>query len=150
MKQITFQLDHRQQRPVLKLEGKLRALLDTGAYIPVWTDDEEVLAHNMGAELVAKNVSFTGFGGTAIGNLYKVTLRVGELIYPNMSILANQDLDTPFNLILSATMFQNLIYEVDDKNHRFNVSIPDEESMVRNLRIEDKNGIIHILCNSGE
>lgn len=150
MKQITLTLDTKQQRPVISFGNGLRALLDTGAYIPVWTDDEDVLVDKMGAELVSKNVSFTGFGGTATGNLYKVSLQVGELYYPNMSIVANQDLDTPFNLILSATMFQNLIYEVDDKNHMFNVQIPDEESMVRNLRIEDTEGEIHILCNSAE
>ena len=150
MKQMTLELDGRQQRPVVKLDNGLRALLDTGAYIPVWTDDEEVLVGKMGAELVAKNVSFTGFGGTAIGNLYKVSLKVGDLIYPNMAVIANQDLVTPFNIILSATMFNSLIYEVDDKNRRFNVSIPDDESMVRNLRIEDKEGEIHILCNSAE
>ena len=148
MKQMTLQLDSRQQRPVVRLKNGLRALLDTGAYIPVWTDDEDILVENLGASLIAKDVSFSGFGGEARGNLYKVSLNVGELYYPNMTIIVNQDLDTPFNLILSATMFQNLIYEVDDKNHRMNIMIPDEESMVRSLRIEDSGGQIHILCNS--
>ena len=95
MKQMTLQLDSRQQRPVVRLKNGLRALLDTGAYIPVWTDDEDILVENLGA-----------------------------------------------------TMFQNLIYEVDDKNHRMNIMVPDEESMVRSLRIEDSGGQIHILCNS--
>jgi len=148
MKQMTLQLDSRQQRPVVRLKNGLRALLDTGAYIPVWTDDEDILVENLGASLITKDVSFSGFGGDARGNLYKVSLNVGELYYPNMTIIVNQDLDTPFNLILSATMFQNLIYEVDDKNHRMNIMIPDEESMVRSLRIEDSGGQIHILCNS--
>ena len=148
MKQMTLQLDSRQQRPVVRLKNGLRALLDTGAYIPVWTDDEDILVENLGAALITKDVSFSGFGGEARGNLYKVSLNVGELYYPNMTIIVNQDLDTPFNLILSATMFQNLIYEVDDKNHRMNIMIPDEESMVRSLRIEDSGGQIHILCNS--
>lgn len=148
MKQMTLQLDSRQQRPVVRLKNGLRALLDTGAYIPVWTDDEDILVENLGASLITKDVSFSGFGGEARGNLYKVSINVGELYYPNMTIIVNQDLDTPFNLILSATMFQNLIYEVDDKNHRMNIMIPDEESMVRNLRIEDSGGQIHILCNS--
>ena len=148
MKQMTLQLDSRQQRPVVRLKNGLRALLDTGAYIPVWTDDEDILVENLGASIITKDVSFSGFGGEARGNLYKVSLNVGELYYPNMTIIVNQDLDTPFNLILSATMFQNLIYEVDDKNHRMNIMIPDEESMVRNLRIEDSGGQIHILCNS--
>ena len=148
MKQMTLQLDSRQQRPVVRLKNGLRALLDTGAYIPVWTDDEDILVENLGASLITKDVSFSGFGGEARGNLYKVSLNVGELYYPNMTIIVNQVLDTPFNLILSTTMFQNLIYEVDDKNHRMNIMLPDEESMVRNLRIEDSGGQIHMLCNS--
>lgn len=147
MKQMTLPLDEFQQRPVVRL-NRLRALLDSGAYIPVWVDDEDILVDTFGAALVKKGVSFTGFGGTAKGNLYQITLQIGELVYPNMIIIANSDLDVPFNLILSATMFQNLIYEVDDKHHRLNVTIPDDESAVRNLHIVDKNGQLHILCNS--
>ena len=74
--------------------------------------------------------------------------QVGKLIYPQMYIVVNDDFDTPFYMILSSTMFQNLIYEVDDKNHKFNVTIPDDESFVRNLRVEDQDGRIHILCES--
>ena len=150
MKQMTLKLDIDQQRPVVIVGGNMTALLDTGAYIPVWTDEESILSEKLGAELVAEGVTFTGFGGETSGNLYKVTLQVGELVYPNMSIVANAELDTPFNLILSATMFQSLIYEVDDKNHRFNVTVPDGESTVRNLRIENSDGRIFVLCNSAE
>ena len=38
MKQFTLRLDARQQRPVVALKNGLSALLDTGAYFPVWTD----------------------------------------------------------------------------------------------------------------
>lgn len=62
----------------------------------------------------------------------------------------NNDLLVPFNMILSATMFQNLIYEIDDKNHKLNVTIPDEESTVRNLRIVNSDGRIHVLCSSAD
>ena len=150
MRQMTLKLDRSQQRPVVIVGDGMTALLDTGAYIPVWTDDENVLVEKLGAELVAKGVTFTGFGGRAIGNLYKVTLWVGDLISPDMTVISNDDLEVPFNMILSATMFQNLIYEIDDKNHRLNITIPDEESMVRNLRIINSDGRIHVLCTSKE
>lgn len=148
MRQVTLRLAADVERPVVIVGGNMTALLDTGAYIPVWTDEESILTEKLGAVLQKKGISFTGYGGTAVGNLYQVTLKVGMLTYPNMSIIANQDLDTPFNLILSATMFRGLIYEVDDVNHFFNISIPDNESMVRNLRIVEENGRIHVLCNS--
>lgn len=40
MKQFTLKLDKNRQRPVVLLSNGLTALLDTGAYIPVWTDME--------------------------------------------------------------------------------------------------------------
>jgi len=52
-------------------------------------------------------------------------------------------------MILSATMFSGLIYEIDDCHHKLNVSVPDKESHVRKLKIEDSNGKLHIFCASG-
>lgn len=51
-------------------------------------------------------------------------------------------------MILSATMFRNLMYEIDDKNHKLNVTIPDGESEIRNLIIRDSNGKLHVLVQS--
>lgn len=150
MRQMTLDLDKNQQRPVVMLGNGLKALLDTGAYIPVWVGGERILTEGLGGELVKKHVSFTGFGGTAYGNLYQVTIRVGDLLYPNMHIIASNDFDVPFHIILSATMFSHLIYEIDDHNHKFNLTIPDSESMVRNLIIVDRNGKPCVLCNSGQ
>lgn len=112
------------QRPIVELKSwhNFEALLDTGAFFPVWTVDETIL-EMLGGTFLRKDITFSGFGGRTKGNLYKLQS-------------------------LSATMFQNLIYEIDDKNHRFNVTIPDDESNVRNLRIEDANGRLHILCHS--
>lgn len=139
------------QRPIVYLNNwhGLNALLDTGALFPVWTASEKVL-ESLGGKLIQKNITFRGFGGETFGNLYKLTnVCIGKLIFPQMAIVSCNDLkDVPYHIVLSATMFQNLIYEVDDKNHKFNVTIPDNESNVRNLRIEDSNGRLHILCHS--
>lgn len=150
MIQFTLPLDIKQQRPVIKLKNGLKALLDTGAFLPVWTDDEDMLLSELGAKFVKSHVPISGFGGTSYGNLYSVTISVGKLIYPNMCIIANSELDTPFHMIFSATMFRNLIYEIDDYNHLLNISIPDKESHIRNLVIKDEGGRLHVFCNSGE
>lgn len=92
MKQFTLNLDITQQRPVVVLKN-LTALLDTGAYIPVWTNDEEIWVSDLDAKLIKKNIPFVGFGGTTHGNLYQVTLEVGELVFPNMHIMANSELE---------------------------------------------------------
>lgn len=42
MRQFTLELDKGSQRPVVTLESwaNVAALFDTGAIVPVWTDDE--------------------------------------------------------------------------------------------------------------
>lgn len=147
MKQYSLNLDKKYKRPVILLGNGLTALLDTGAYIPVWTDEENILISDMGAELVKENVPMSGFGGYTYGNLYRVSLNIGGIIYPNMHIIANNDIKATFNLILSATMFDGLIYQIDTVNHVLNVDVPDNESNIRNLRIENKDGIQFVLCS---
>lgn len=45
-------------------------------------------------------------------------------------------------------MFQNLIYEIDDNSHKLNITIPEGESEIRNIRIEDSQGKLHVLSAS--
>lgn len=150
MKQFTLQMNKNYQRPIVELKEwhNFEALLDTGAFFPVWTAHENVLLKAGGA-LERRNVKFGGFGGETLGDLYRLnTFAIGKLIFPNMSIIACRDLkNVPFQLILSATMFNNLIYEIDNKNHKFNVTIPDGESEIRNLTIKDSMGRLFVLCN---
>ncbi len=148
MKQYTMKLDNTRQRPVVILNNGLTALLDTGAYIPVWTDDEDILISEMGAELVKKDVPLSGFGGCTHGNLYQVSIDIGGILYPNMHVIANNDINATFNLILSATMFEGLIYQIDTVNHVLNVEIPDGESNVRNLRVVNEEGRLFVLCSA--
>ena len=151
MKQFTLNLSKDMQRPVVILKNwnNFRALLDTGAYLPIWTDDEKLLAH-LGGVCKKREVPFGGFGGETKGNLYVLpSVSVGELIFPSMHIIACNDLkETPFQMILSATMFDGLIYEINTKEHKLNITVPNDESHIRNLRIEDSNGHLHVLCSS--
>ena len=147
MRQFVLNLVSSSSRPLVCLDNNLIALLDTGAELPVWTDTEESLKSVFKAELVRENVSFKGFGGDAIGNLYYITLRVGDIIYPNLPIVCSVIEDAPFHMILSASMFCGLIYEVDTVNNKLNVTVPDKESHVRNLKVFDSNGKLHILVN---
>ena len=150
MKQMTLDLDESQQRPIIMLGNGLDALLDTGALIPVWVGEESVLTRGLKAQLVKRTVPFFFFFVKTYGNLYKVTIQVGELLYPNMHIIACNEWNASFHMILSATMFSNLIYEIDEYNHKFNVTVPDSESSIRHLKIVDKNGKIYVLCSSEE
>lgn len=104
----------------------------------------------MGAVPVALNQPFGGFGGMTTGTLYRIPLfRCGELIFPELPIIAAQ-IDLPCQMLLSATMFGGLIYEIDDCHHQFNVTVPDRESLIRKLTVEDKNGKMYVLCAAAE
>ena len=150
MKQYSLRLDKTRQRPVVILNNGLTALFDTGAYIPVWTDDEDILVSELDAVLVRNGMPLSGFGGSTFGNLYKVNLDVGGILYPSMHIIANNEINATFNLILSATMFAGLIYQIDTVNHMLNIEIPGWESNVRNLRIVNADGKICVLCSTAE
>ena len=146
-----MELNAKSQRPTIRMKEfhGLYALLDTGAVFPVWVASEKWL-EELGAAKIMDNVSFGGFGGMATGNLFRLPLlRIGELYYPNMCIIAHRfTMVTP--LVLPATMFSHLIYEIDDYHHRLNISIPDTESNVRNLVIKDTEGHLHVACTSAE
>ncbi len=151
MKQFTMTLSKRLQRPVVKLENffNIYAMIDTGALFPVWNYKEEILTM-IGGVKIASNAGFRGFGGKTFGNIYRIpNFRVGDLIFPQFHIVANRD-NLPCHMLLSATVFNNLIYEIDNFHHKLNVTIPDSESVSRNLVITDSNGILHVACTSSE
>ncbi len=93
-----------------------------------------------------KWVGLGGFGGMTAGTLYKIHLfRCGDLVYHECPIIASR-IYLPCQMIISATMFSKLIYEIDDHHHKLNITIPDTESYIRNITVEDKNGKLYVLC----
>lgn len=149
MRQILLELDKSSSRPIVLFNG-LKALLDTGAYVPVWVTKEEDLKVKRGARFIKAGVPFSGFGGTTKGNLYRMTLQIGDMVYPDMPILANAEVDSGFDMILSASMFDGLIYQVDTVNHVLNIDIPDNESNVRHIRLKDSKGELFVLSGVDE
>jgi len=151
LRQMTLKLYPEYQRPVVKLEQfhNLKAMIDTGAVYPVWMSGEERL-QRLGAIKKKDSVPFGGLGGMTNGALYEIpALKLGDLIYPNMSIIAHRS-NFPVPLLLPATMFSGLIYEINNKTHRLNITVPDDESISRRLTIKDKNGRLYVLCSSAE
>ena len=156
MKQMTLNLSEDSGKPLLLVDG-IGALVDTGADIPVCWLPLWLLKEIYDAEIVIKNVSFNSFGNDILGDVYRLNmLKVGEIIYPNMHIFVipqrimegKTRKPLKFYFILSASMFSGLIYEIDNVNHKFNVTIPDSQSLVRNVIIKEENGRVHVLCNN--
>ena len=151
MKQFTLNLLENFNKPFVYLENffKIRALLDTGADFPVWTVDE-IFLKKIGGVKINSNVSFGGFGGKTTGNLYKMKyFQLGDLIFPEMHIVAKK-LNLPCQMILSAPMFHDLIYEIDNVHHKLNITISDGKSNIKNLIIYNKEGKMYVACSDSD
>lgn len=146
---MLFELAKKYSRPVLILpDTRILALLDTGAEFPVWVGSRNLLLYAYKAIKVKDNVSFRGFGGEACGTLYRIpTFCLGDLIYPNLNVVLLEDSNKPIQMILSATMFSNMTYSINDKDKYLNVLTQPNETNIRHLEIKDSNGRLHILCN---
>ena len=150
MRSFQLRLLDDNQRPVINLsDTNISALLDTGSVFPVWIADESVLVDYLHATLIKQGVSFGGFGGQAVGNLYQLPmLKLGKLEYPGLYVIAHR-MNLPFHMIVSATMLSHLRYEIDDENHVLTITIPAGQSNVRKLTIADSQGKLHVLCVDG-
>lgn len=141
--QMTIQLDEKARRPIAQIdwfEG-CRALLDTGALFPIWNGDGKSLEQGFHAEFIRKNVTFGGFGGKAKGDLYRVNFKLNSLYYLDMPIIASELEGTNWNMIISATMFDGMTYEIDTVNKKLNINTQDNQP-VRILRLSnDSNNI---------
>ena len=153
--ELILSLAEETDRPITRLLNhyKIAALLDTGARFPVWTGDVKEL-EMLGAEPIKRRIEYSGFGGATTGDVYRIpvltlTDGVNAINFPQLPIVTNEKLsgdEIPFQMILSATMFKNLIYTIDDKHHRLIIQVPDDESCVRNAAVNTENGL-QILFN---
>lgn len=151
MRHIILNLLEGRNRPIAILPTfhDVYALIDTGAVFPVWCDDESLLKE-YGAKKIADSVPFGGFGGMTMGKLYSIPVfNLGGLIYPHMNIIVHEGFALTSPLILPATIFQNLIFEIDNKRHTLKITIPDDESNVRNFVIREENGYLRVFVSSG-
>ncbi|MCM1304106.1 MAG: hypothetical protein NC306_08320 [Butyrivibrio sp.] len=141
---MTIQLNKNTRRPIALLDWfrGCRALIDTGALIPIWTAKDTDLIE-LGATLERENISFGGFGGEAAGNQYRINFKLGSIIYADMPIIAKEMSGLSCHMILPATMFTGMVYTINDKEKTFGIRILDNQP-VRNLRLSTDAGDLSV------
>ncbi|MBP3723048.1 MAG: hypothetical protein J6I62_07340 [Selenomonadaceae bacterium] len=150
MQNVVFDILKNANRPIVILPTfhNTRALIDTGAVFPIWCGKEKTLK-GYGAEKILDSVPFGGFGGMTTGKLYRLPVfNFGCLIFPNMNIIVHEGFSITSPLILPATIFNNLIFEINNKLHTLKITIPDDESNVRNFIIREENGHLRVFVTS--
>ena len=120
-------------------EHRMPVLIDTGAIIPIWTSNISQLV-KFGATFYKSNVPFSGFGGTAYGDAYNLPdLYIGKLHFKDIKIVANSSLgNVPFYMIISATMFRSLAYEIDMIDYNLNIRMKNSDNFERKLLVYSK------------
>lgn len=136
--QLDILLDQAARRPIARLDWftGCRALIDTGALFPIWTKSEALLM-KLGGRIEKRNVTFSGFGGTTDGHLYRINFNLNGLQYIDMPIVVKPMNDLNCHMILSATMFEKMVYTIDNINKHLFIDTQDNQ-IVRILRISDE------------
>lgn len=142
--QLDISLDKSARRPIARLEWfpGCRALIDTGALFPVWTKSESLLI-KLGGKLERNNISFSGFGGKTGGQLYRINFNLNGLQYIDMPVVVKPMDDLNCHIILSATMFENMIYTIDTINKYISIDTKDNQ-IVRILKVSDEYGKLSV------
>ena len=112
-------------RPVVNLDNIFLgclALIDTGALFPVWTASEESLKE-LGAKLDSSLLEgeIRGFGGSAKGTLYRLTINLNGIYYIELPILASRLPTSRFHMVLPSTMFSDMELVIDYRNHSLEI-----------------------------
>lgn len=84
-----------------------------------------------------KPVETNGIGGKIEGRVFRVKgFELGPLTYPELNFFVPKEPTMSSIFLFSASMFNNLICEVDFKNHYFKITLPDDEQAVRLVTFE--------------
>jgi len=120
-------------------EYKIPVLIDTGAIIPIWTGSITLLK-KFGATFHKSKVPISGFGGATYGDAYNLPdLYIGKLHFKNIKIVASSGLgNVPFYMIISATMFRDLAYEINMIDYNLNIRMKNTDSFERKLIVYSK------------
>ena len=119
MKEFSISLLQKYERPIIKLYN-LSALIDTGAVIPVFSIDPDIIAKYFETKLILKDGSISGFGGDERGSVYSIkNFKIGDLIFNDFEVFVPHEPRLKFPFLLSATLFYGMSYEIDTINEKF-------------------------------
>lgn len=146
-----YSLDTRENSPVIVLPwfNNCRVLIDTGATLPMWLKSVIPLKIK-GAIKENHMVNLNGVGGNSTGDLYRINFDFGNIHFKNLPIVHKEISVADAYMILPATLFEGMVYEIDNINHTFKVKV-DNKEYYRDFKIKDKRGIPYIyLANTYE
>ena len=129
-------------RPTIVLDSGYTAMIDTGASVPVWTDEPDILVKTYKGVREKENCGCKWFGGKTHGDLYRIPcFKLGNIEYPQFPVLVIQNSEFPTTFIIPALAFAKLRVEFDFQGKNMTVLFPPGETSIRHLlaHVDDKN-----------
>lgn len=136
-----YNLDKTENSPVIVIPwfNNCRVLIDTGATVPIWVKSIVPLKIK-GAIAMNRKVGLNGVGGKAEGDLYRVNFDFGSIHFKDLPIVHKEIKVADAYMILPATLFEDMIYEINNIKHTFTVKV-DGKGYYRQFKIRDSEGI---------
>ncbi len=116
-----------------------RALIDTGATIPIWIKSIIPLKIK-GAIKENRKIHLKGIGGSSSGDLYRVNFDFGNIHFKDLPIVHKEIIVADAYIILPATLFDGMVYEIDNVRHILKVKV-DNKQYYRNFKLKNADGI---------
>lgn len=88
-------------------------------------------------------LELSGVGGRTSGDLYKVNFDFGNIHFKDLPVIHKEIKVADAYMILPATLFEDMIYEINNIEHTFKVSV-DSKSCYRQFKVKDNNGIPYV------
>ena len=147
MNKFTVPLSNDYGLPVIYISG-LPALIDTGAAIPVFSIYPNLLEKAFDAKLVYDNKFVSGFGGRDAGAIYEIkNFSIGKLHFNNIEVFVPNKPKLKYPLLLSATLFHGVKYEIDTIDNILTVTTKDTDNLERDFRIKNLKGELYPQIN---
>ena len=139
-----YSLDLRENSPVFVIPwfNNCRVLVDTGATLPIWLKSVVPLKIK-GAVKMDEKVRLNGLGGKVEADLYRVNFDLGSIHFKNLPVVHKELKVADAYMILPATMFVGMIYEIDNINGAFTLKV-EKSGYYRHFKIKDSDGIPYI------
>jgi len=151
--EFVLRLSEDYKKPTINID-EMVVLIDTGADVPTFMLTEKQLKDVYNAKLFksvddkGEPLKIGGFGGKCTGKIYELEMfKLGELIFPNMRVFVPDNGIKGIDIVISASMFDGLMYDIDTINHTLTVHVPEKEQLIRRVKLEDKDGNIIVLLN---
>ena len=143
MKEFSLPLVEKYTRPVIKLYN-LPALIDTGAIIPVISIFPSIFEKYFESKLILENGTISGIGGDEFGAVYSLTnFKIGDLNFKDFEVFVPYEPRLQFPILLGATLFHSMIYEIDTLNQKFTVRMNDDQPLNREFKIKKVKGNLY-------